>query len=148
MTARPNVSSGASELARLRSALLGLSTRIAEARGEDEVCRSVVEGLRDDAFGFDAVGLYLAGSSAFDPQLKASAGPFGRNGDVPVSELKLPLKVGQSAIGELVVQRDRTRAFEKGDMEIAAAAASLASIAIARARLIEAERTRTTEQRD
>ena len=53
MTARPNVSSGASELARLRSALLGLSTRIAEARGEDEVCRSVVEGLRDDAFGFD-----------------------------------------------------------------------------------------------
>ena len=138
---------GGSPLARLRKALLDLSTRIAEARGEEEVCRSVVEGLRNDAFGFDAVGLYLAGSSSFDPQLKATAGPFGARGDTQMSELKLPLKVGQSAIGELVVQRDRTRAFEKGDMEIAAAAASQASIAIARARLIEAERTRTTEQR-
>ncbi|CAN5875924.1 hypothetical protein BH20GEM1_BH20GEM1_04600 [soil metagenome] len=138
---------GSSALARLRKALLDLSTRIAEARGEEEVCHSVVEGLRNDAFGFDAVGLYLAGSSSFDPQLKATAGPFGARGAAPVSELKLPLRVGQSAIGELVVQRDRTRAFEKGDMEIAAAAASQASIAIARARLIEAERTRTTEQR-
>ena len=147
MSARGRVDTNTSAIARLRSALLGLSTRIAEARGEDEVCRSVVEGLRSDAFGFDAVGLYLAGSSAFDPRLKASAGPFGTDGGAPVSELKLPLKVGQSAIGELVVQRDRTRAFEKGDMEIAAAAASQASIAIARARLIEAERMRTTEQR-
>jgi hypothetical protein len=138
---------GSSPLARLRKALLDLSTRIAEARGEEEVCRSVVEGLRNDAFGFDAVGLYLAGSSSFDPQLMATAGPFGARGATQMSELKLPLRVGQSAIGELVVQRDRTRAFEKGDMEIAAAAASQASIAIARARLIEAERTRTTEQR-
>ncbi|HYO45569.1 MAG TPA: GAF domain-containing protein [Gemmatimonadota bacterium] len=148
MSARHPVDpTGSTALARLRSALLDLSTRIAEARGEEEVCRSVVEGLRNDAFGFDAAGLYLAGSSSFDPQLKASAGPFGARGSAPVSELKLPLKVGQSAIGELVVQRDRTRAFEKGDMEIAAAAASQASIAIARARLIEAERTRTNEQR-
>ena len=138
--------SGTPELARLRSALLDLSTRIAEARGEEEVCRSVVEGLRNDAFGFDAAGLYLAGSSAFDPRLKASAGRFGDR-DASVSELKLPLRVGQSAIGELVVQRDRTRAFEKGDMEIAAAAASQASIAIARARLLDAERDRITEQR-
>jgi PAS domain S-box-containing protein len=144
---RTTDSTGSIALARLRSALLDLSTRIAEARGEEEVCRSVVEGLRNDAFGFDAAGLYLAGSSTFDPQLKASAGPFGARGSAPVSELKLPLRVGESAIGELVVQRDRTRAFEKGDMEIAAAAASQASIAIARARLIEAERTRTTEQR-
>ena len=128
MSARGHVDpAGTSAIARLRSALLGLSTRIAEARGEDEVCRSVVEGLRNDAFGFDAVGLYLAGSSSFDPRLKASAGPFGKDGGAPVSELKLPLKVGQSAIGELVVQRDRTRAFEKGDMEIAAAAASQVS---------------------
>ena len=147
MSAQSRVDTGTSAIARLRSALLGLSTRIAEARGEDEVCRSVVEGLRSDAFGFDAVGLYLAGSSAFDPRLKASAGSFGSDGAAGVSELKLPLKVGQSAIGELVIQRDRTRAFEKGDMEIAAAAASQASIAIARARLIEAERMRTTEQR-
>ncbi|HEU4464002.1 MAG TPA: hypothetical protein VFS53_03055, partial [Gemmatimonadota bacterium] len=71
MSARQTDATGTSALARLRSALLGLSTRIAEARGEEDVCRSVVEGLRNDAFGFDAVGLYLAGSSTFDPRLMA-----------------------------------------------------------------------------
>jgi hypothetical protein len=131
----------------MRSALLTLSTTIAEARGEDEVCRSVVEGLRQEVFGFEAVGLYLAGSDSFEPALKASAGEFGRRTTSNVSELKLPLRVGQSAIGELVVQRDRRHAFEKGDLEILAAAASQASIAIARARLLEAERDRIAEQR-
>ncbi len=130
----------------MRSALLGLSTRIAESRDEDEVCRGVVEALRHPAFGFDGVGLYLAGSASFDPALRASAGDFGADGD-SVSELKLPLRVGQSAIGELVVQRDRSRAFEKGDLEILGAAANQASIAIARARLLTDERKRTAEQR-
>jgi len=134
-------------LSRLRSALLGLSTRIAESRGEDDVCRSVVEGLQDEAFGFEGVGLYLAGSSVFEPELKARSARFTPGAAGRVSELKLPLRVGESAIGELVVQRPRSQAFERGDLEIAAAAASQASIAIARARLIEAERTRTAEQR-
>jgi PAS domain S-box-containing protein len=140
-------SSGSAGLAPLRSALLDLSTRIAEARGEEEVCRGVVEGLQDEVFGFDGVGLYLAGSTSFEPELKSSAGRFGQADASRVSELKLPLRVGQSAIGELVVQRDRTRAFQKGDVEIVAAAASQASIAIARARLLAAERTRAAEQR-
>ncbi|MBA3584343.1 MAG: hypothetical protein H0W36_07425, partial [Gemmatimonadetes bacterium] len=45
-------------LASLRSAILGLSTRIAEAHGEEEVCRNVAEGLRNEIFGFEGVGLY------------------------------------------------------------------------------------------
>jgi PAS domain S-box-containing protein len=130
----------------MRSAILSLSTKIAEARGEDEVCRSVVEGLRQDVFGFEGVGLYLAGAQSIEPILKASAGAFGREA-ASVSELKLPLRVGQIAIGELVVQRDRRQAFEKGDLEILGAAASQASIAIARARLLAAERDRIAEQR-
>jgi PAS domain S-box-containing protein len=130
----------------MRSALLNLSTQIAEARDEDEVCRSVVEGLRHETFGFEGVGLFLAGSSTFEPMLKASAGEFGEDDD-SVSELKIPLKAGQSAIGELVVQRNRKRAFDKGDLEILAAAANQASIGIGRARLLQAERMRTEEQR-
>ncbi|NIP81039.1 MAG: hypothetical protein GWM90_18205, partial [Gemmatimonadetes bacterium] len=62
------------ELTALRSALLRLSTRIAEAKDENEVCQAVVEGLHHPSFEFDAVGLYLAGTSTFDPQLRASAG--------------------------------------------------------------------------
>jgi PAS domain S-box-containing protein len=130
----------------MRSALLGLSTSIAEAQDEDQICLSVVEALHDAAFGFDGVGIFLAGATNFEPALKASAGDFGLERE-SYSELKLPLRIDHSAIGELVVQRARGAAFDKGDLEIVAAAANQASIAIGRARLIHAERHRTSEQR-
>ncbi|HLB54126.1 MAG TPA: GAF domain-containing protein, partial [Gemmatimonadales bacterium] len=63
------------------------------------------------------------------------------------AELRLPLRVDQSAIGELVVQRAGSGAFEQGDLEIMAAAATQASIAIGRVRLLTAERHRASEQR-
>ena len=130
----------------LRSALLGLSNRIAEAQNEDDVCRSVVESLRHEAFGFEGVGLYLAGSTAFEPALRARGGDF-QIGDMTRSELKLPLRIDQNAIGEVVVQRAGGRAFEQGDLEILAAAANQAGIAIGRTRLLEADRQRLAEQR-
>jgi PAS domain S-box-containing protein len=130
----------------LRSALLGLSNRIAEAQSEDEVCQSLVQSLRHEAFGFDGVGMYLAGATAFEPTLRASAGEF-HAGDVSRSQLKLPLRIEQSAIGEVVVQRAGGHAFEQGDLEILAAAANQAGIAIGRTRLLAAERGRLAEQR-
>jgi PAS domain S-box-containing protein len=130
----------------MRAALLNLSTQIAQAQDEGGVCRSVVDALHHEAFGFDGVGLFLAGSASFEPALKASAGAFGAGGE-SVSELKVPLRIDHSAIGELVVQRGRSRAFDKGDLEILGAAANQASIAIGRARLLAAERARTGEQR-
>ena len=130
----------------LRGALLRLSNRIAEARDEDDVCRSVVESLSDAAFGFDAVGLFLAGASAFEPALRASTGGYGP-ADESRSELKFPVRIDHSAIGELVVQRSGGRAFEQGDLEILGAAANQAGIAIGRARLLAAERRRVAEQR-
>ena len=143
MTGRPgNGEIGAGEM---RSALLRLSTRIAEAQTEDEVCRAAAEALRDDAFGFDGVGVFLAGTERFEPALRASAGAFGAG--EAVAELRIPLRVNQSAIGELVVQRSRAHNFGQGDLEILGAAANQASIAISRARLFEAERRRVTEQR-
>ncbi|MDH3495370.1 MAG: GAF domain-containing protein [Gemmatimonadota bacterium] len=130
----------------LRTALLTMSTRIAEAPDEDAVCRSVVQALHHQAFGFDGVGLYLAGTSTFEPALRAAAGTFADAKDGG-SELRFPLRLEQSAIGELVVRRGREHSFSKGDLEILAAAANQASIAIARARLLDAERKRLGEQR-
>ena len=132
--------------AQMRSALLRLSTRIAEAQTEDDVCRSVAAGLRHDAFGFDGVGVYLAGTERFEPALRASAGAFDAHG-AAAAELRIPLLINQSAIGELVVRRAGASAFDQGDLEILGAAANQASIAIARARLLEAERRRASEQR-
>ncbi|HEY6224500.1 MAG TPA: response regulator, partial [Gemmatimonadales bacterium] len=63
------------------------------------------------------------------------------------SELRLPLRIDQSAIGELAVQRAGGEAFEQGDLEILAAAANQAGIAIGRTRLLAAERNRLAEQR-
>ncbi len=132
--------------AQMRSALLRLSTRIAEAQTEDDVCRGVAAGLRHDAFGFDGVGVYLAGTERFEPALRASAGAFAESGEGG-AELRIPLLINQSAIGELVVRRTGASAFGQGDLEILGAAANQASIAIARARLLEAERRRASEQR-
>jgi len=129
----------------MRSALLRLSTRIAEAQTEDDVCRGVAAGLRHAAFGFDGVGVYLAGTERFEPGLRASAGAFQEAASAV--ELRIPLLINQSAIGELVVQRAGASAFGQGDLEILGAAANQASIAIARARLLDAERHRATEQR-
>ena len=84
----------------LRSALLGLSNRIAESQNEDDVCRSVVESLRHEAFGFEGVGLYLIGAAggALEPALRAQAGTFATPA-TGRSELRLPLRIDQSAIG-------------------------------------------------
>ncbi len=130
----------------MRSALLRLSTRIAESQDEERICQGVAEGLMHQVFGFDGVGIFLAGSESFEPALRASAGRFDRDG-AEVSELRLPLKADQNAIGELVVQRSGSGAFNQGDLEILAAATTQASIAIGRVRLLAAERRRTSEQR-
>jgi len=147
VTRQSGVSGPGAEVAaaQMRSALLRLSTRIAEAQSEDDVCRGVAAGLRHDAFGFDGVGVYLAGTERFEPALRASAGAFAEAD--AAAELRIPLLINQSAIGELVVRRAGASAFGQGDLEILGAAANQASIAIARARLLEAERRRASEQR-
>jgi len=136
---------GRDTAADLRSALLGLSTGIAEAQSEEDVGRFVVRALLHEAFGFDGAGLYLAGATSVESSLAAQAGTFSPGGGE--SELRLPLRAEHSAIGELVVQRRRDRAFSKGDVEIVAAAANQASMAIGRARLLTSERLRLDEQR-
>jgi len=57
-----------------QAALLRLSTAIAAARDEDEVCRSVVEGLNDPALGYDFLGIFLVEPETGDRVLRASLG--------------------------------------------------------------------------
>ncbi|MBR9989259.1 MAG: GAF domain-containing protein [Gemmatimonadetes bacterium] len=61
-------------LARRQTALLRLSMRIAAAHDEGDVCRNIVEGLRDDALGYNFVGVFLLDAATGDRVLVASAG--------------------------------------------------------------------------
>jgi PAS domain S-box-containing protein len=61
-------------LARRQSALLRLSTRIAGAHDERDVCRSVAEGLHDDALGYEFVGVFLLDPETKERVLIASVG--------------------------------------------------------------------------
>ncbi|HSJ10232.1 MAG TPA: GAF domain-containing protein, partial [Longimicrobiales bacterium] len=65
---------GLSLLARRQSALLRLSTRIAAAHDEREVCESVAHGLHDDTLGYEFVGLFLLDTRTGERVLGASAG--------------------------------------------------------------------------
>ena len=63
----------AGTLAQRQSALLRLSTEVAAAHDEGEVCARVVAGLHDDALGYDFLGLFLL-DPAGDRVLQASLG--------------------------------------------------------------------------
>ena len=63
------------------------------------------------------------------------------------SELDVPLRVDGQTIGVLVVESAEPNAFGDEDLEILAAAANQAGIAIGRARLLTAERQRADEHK-
>ena len=164
-----------------QSALLRLSAEIAAALDEDAVCRRVVEGLRDDALGYNLIGMFLLDENTGERVLRACVGWK----DVKVgmriapghgltekalrskklvytanvkkapdyvatyksgSEVDLPLMVDDVPVGVLCVQSHDANAFGKPDFEILTAAATQASIALARARLLVNERRRADEQ--
>jgi len=60
--------------ARRQSALLRLSAQIAASTTEDEVCGSVVNGLHDEALGYDFLGVFLVDPADGDRVLHASVG--------------------------------------------------------------------------
>ena len=63
------------------------------------------------------------------------------------SEVDIPLRIDGETIGVLVVESDERDAFDDEDFEILSAAADQAAIAIARVRLLEAERRRADEHK-
>jgi PAS domain S-box-containing protein len=68
---------GLTAQARRQSALLRLSTRIAGAQSEQDVCRAVVDGLHDGALGYDFVGVLLVENPGGARVLRASVGWLG-----------------------------------------------------------------------
>jgi len=56
------------------AALLRLTTAIAAAREEAEIYRSMVEGLHDEAIGYDFLGVFLLDPATGDRVLQASVG--------------------------------------------------------------------------
>ncbi len=63
-----------SRLAQRQSALLRLSSAIAEAQEETEIVDRVVEGLHDAALGYDFLALFLLDEATGDRVLQASRG--------------------------------------------------------------------------
>ncbi len=60
--------------ARRQSALLRLSSAIAAATNEQEICESVVTGLRDEALGYNFLGVFLVDEKSGDRVMVASVG--------------------------------------------------------------------------
>ncbi len=181
MTSSPG--SQDSPLAHRQSALLRLSTGIAAAHDEDAVCASVVDGLHDDALGYNFIGVFLVDSDSGERVMRASVGWPGSHEDYRVqpgrglserpmldgrlhyspvvsaepgyvsdapaggSEVDVPIEIDGSVIGVLVVESAEENAFGREDFEILTAAAQQAGIAMARTRLLEAERRTAGEHK-
>ena len=159
--------------------MLRLSTGIAAAHDEKAICEAVVEGLHDEALGYNFLGLFLLEPGSGDRLLQASIGwqgPFDLRvkpgagissravidgklhytADVTRdasyiaslasgSEVDIPLMVDGTAIGVLVVESSEPDAFGEYDFEILTAACEMASLALARSRLLAEERRRADE---
>ena len=65
------------EAARRQAALLRLSTAIAAASSEQDICRAVVNGLQDEHIGYNFVGLFLVDEATGDRVMRASVGWSG-----------------------------------------------------------------------
>jgi PAS domain S-box-containing protein len=63
--------------ARRQAALLRLSTAIAAASEEQQICRAVVMGLQDEHIGYNFVGLFLIDEATGDRVMRASVGWSG-----------------------------------------------------------------------
>ena len=168
--------------ARRQAALLRLGTAIAAAHDEESIYRSVVNGLHDEALGYNFLGVFLLDPTTGDRVLQASVGwpdapsamrvhrgeglsdQVMRDGRLRYtpdvrreseylpslasgSEVDVPLRFDDHTIGVLVVESAEPNAFGEEDFEILQAAANQAGIAIARARLLEAERRRADEHK-
>jgi PAS domain S-box-containing protein len=79
-------------LERRQSSLLRLSASIASAQTEAEVCGAVVDGLHDEALGYDFLGVFLLDNATGDRILGASVGWA----DIPPG-MRIPAGRGLSA---------------------------------------------------
>src|ERR1043166_8717178 len=72
--AAPSRHSTNGAMARRQSALLRLSSAIAAATDEQQICDAVVNGLQDEALGYTFLGVFLLEPETGDRVLVASVG--------------------------------------------------------------------------
>ncbi|MBI4545002.1 MAG: GAF domain-containing protein, partial [Gemmatimonadetes bacterium] len=65
---------GRRDLARRQAALLRLSTQLAAAHDENELCRCIVDGLHDRELGYDYLALFLVDEATGERVLRTAAG--------------------------------------------------------------------------
>ncbi|MEJ2218893.1 MAG: GAF domain-containing protein, partial [Gemmatimonadota bacterium] len=134
-------------LQRLRSALLNMTTAVAEATTEPAVARAIVDGLTHDVFGFDRVTLSVSEAGASEPVLAVSSnGGSTDGGSEQPAKMALPLRIGDSVVGELEVERPAGAIFDRGDVELLTACARQAGAGLARTRHLAGEQRRVKEQ--
>ncbi len=94
--------------ARRQAALLRLSTAIAAASEEDQICHAVVNGLQDEHIGYSFVGLFLVDEATGDRVMRASVGWSGlpEGWRVPTNQ---GLSARAIATGQLLYTPDVTR---------------------------------------
>ena len=161
--------------ARRQAALFRLSAELAATLEESEVCRRVVDGLRD-TLGYDFLALYLVDETTGDRVLAAGGGfepptrlPPGQGlSERPLldgqlhytpdvtqdplylywmggAEVDVPVRIGGKVLGVLIAESRQPHAFSQDDLEVLTAAAQQAGLAIEKARLLAAERQRADE---
>ena len=74
LSAETRPDGGRTQQALMQAALLRLSTNIAAAEGELQICEAVAHGLYDEALGYDYVALLLVDEPTGDRVLVASEG--------------------------------------------------------------------------
>jgi signal transduction histidine kinase len=165
---------------RRQAALFRLSAGVAAATTEAEACQLTVDGLHDDALGYNLLAIFLVDEASGECAMSASAGwrdsmlewrmlpghglrdraladgqlhyapnvqrdlrpmPIQTSG----AEVDVPLRTGEKTLGVLVVESSTPDAFGQSDFEVLTAAAAQASLAVARLRLLAAERKRADE---
>ncbi len=121
-----------------RSAMLRLTTRIAAAHSQRDIFAGLAFGLMDQCFAFTGVDIRADGDDASAVQ----AGTLAAN----ASLLELLFQPAGGAAGTITVERAAGSLFDDVDHELLSVAASHVALAVARARLLEAERRRAEEQ--
>lgn len=121
--------------------MLRLTSRIAGGQNAKEIFEALAFGLMDASFEFTSATVVTIHDGVVTPVV--SAGTSEAN----AATLEIPFTAGDGESGSLVIQRAAGSSFDDIDSELLGVATSHLSLALTRARTLEAERRRAEEQR-
>ena len=122
-----------------RSAMLRLTTRIAEAQTQKDIFSGLAFGMMDQCFAFTGVDVRLIG----DERSAIQAGDLSP----AAARLETPFSAGPESPGMITVERAAGESFTDLDRELLAAAASHVGVSVARSGFLASEQRRAEEQK-